>query len=84
MMTHEDLAAALAAVEPVRLLGLALLEAHRPRPGEWFPPGVATGTLVDATAEFIDYAHDCQAVCRRLEPLPPIPLAAQPIPEFPL
>lgn len=82
-MTSHNLAQILSAVEPVDLKALALLRQRRPRPGRWFPTGIATRTLVEATHELMAYMQACRAAAGRLRQLPPIPLGI-PIEEWPL
>ena len=70
-ITQDQLKNAIAGVEPVRLMGLVLLRQLQPQSGEWFPTGVDTATLAEATAELIDYTRECRAACARLQELRP-------------
>ena len=83
-MTQGRLAEALGRVEPVRLLGLDLLRQHQPNCNDWFPTGIETEALAEATADLIDYTSRCRAARARLEQLAPLPLTGRVTPEFPL
>ncbi len=81
-ITVAALAETLAAVEPVELKGVALL--RRCPPSSFFPTGINTAELVEATVEIIKYTRICEASLRRLQGLHPIPVRSVAIEEYSL
>lgn len=75
--------AVLQKVPPADLLGVKLLQQHPPSPhGTFFPTGVPTEQIVEATVELIAYTQRSRAAAHNLSTLFPIPLKTLPIWEF--
>ena len=73
----------LAHVEPVKLLGMDLLQAHSPLPqGHWFPVAVPRNLLIDAVTELVGYTRRCVYAAEQISRLAPVPLASVSIWEF--
>ncbi len=88
-ITPTQLRDTLAAVEPVKLKGLALLRRRQPPPGPragagcWFPANIKPHILAAAATEIIHYMASCNRAMSNLQKLPPIPVGA-PVEEWPL
>jgi hypothetical protein len=81
----EQLGATLAALEPVQLKGLDLLQSEQRAFGLLpNPTAIPRETLRDAVLELISYTDACARAIQRLWDVPPIPLTVFPIVEWAL
>jgi hypothetical protein len=79
------LCSTLAALEPVKLKGLDLLQSEQRSFGLLpYPTAIPRETLRDAVLELIAYTDACARAIQRLWDVPPIPLTAFPIVEWAL
>jgi len=80
-LTPNTLAEIVGGIEPVELKGLALLRQSPPR-SDWFPDGVDTDLLAEATIELVDYMADCRRTAERLARLGPVPITSVTVEAF--
>jgi hypothetical protein len=79
----EQLCSTLAALEPVQLKGLALLQSgQRPLGLLGYQPDIPRETLREAVLELISYTDACARAIQRLLAVPAIPLTAFPTVEW--
>lgn len=73
----------LAHVEPVKLLGMELLQTHSPLPqGRWFPVVVPRNQIIDAVTELVGYTRRCVYAAEQMSRIAPVPLTSLSIWEF--
>ncbi len=62
-------------IEPVRLLGMELLQQHPVHPqGQWFPSGIPRQQLTDAVTEMLGYSRRCADAAQHIRQLTAVPL----------
>jgi hypothetical protein len=84
-MATPKLCSTLAAIEPIKLKGLDLLQSEQREFGLLpKPTAIPRETLRDAVLELIAYTDACARVIQRLWDVPPVPLTAFPIVEWAL
>jgi hypothetical protein len=84
-LNTSKLCSTLAALEPVKLKGLDLLQSEQRSFGLLpNPTAIPRETLRDAVLELISYTDACARAIQRLCDVPPVPLTAFPIVEWSL
>ncbi len=81
-LSRADFQACIEGLQPVDLLGLALLRQCQPLPvGSWVPGNLPADQVAQATIQFIEYANRCRVAAEHLSACSPVPIAL-PIVEF--
>lgn len=79
-ITADSLESCLAAIDPVDLMGMRLLQTC-PQQG-LYPVDLARETVQQAVAEIVDYTGRCNTTAKRLSQLPPVPVTTIAVLEF--
>ncbi len=82
-LTLTSLRDCLAQIEPVKLLGMELLQQHSTHPqGSWFPTGIPRSQMVEAVTELVDYTRRCAYAAGQIRQLASVTLTSIQIMEY--